>query len=169
MRQGSPHSRMQALSLIIDRIFVRDGQRKFAPGGAIIPASVDNTRASAPLLFPGTSSPTGDRITQSGWQLIAAVSRPHRSIASRFLALVCVGLVAFASFAQATHVHSSQAKAPHHECSICSVAHAAVLARAPYRAAPMPVRRASSSVPLAASQSNGFVSSLRIRPPPSQG
>jgi len=82
------------------------------------------------------------------------------------LSLLCIGLVAFIGVVQAVHVHADNSKLPSHECSICSVAHAGVLSSAVYRPVPVFVRTVLSASPEVARKSFGFVSALRIRPPP---
>jgi hypothetical protein len=91
-------------------------------------------------------------------------SRNDRSI--RGVSLVCIFLVAFTGFIQAVHVHADDSKLASHECSICSVAHSGVLSSAVYRPVPVFVRSVLTVLPEVASNSFGFVSSLRIRPPP---
>ena len=91
---------------------------------------------------------------------------PSKSALVRALALTCVLLMAFTGFVQAVHVHSDDAKLPSHECSICAVAHAGVLAKAQYRPTPVFVRTVMVLEPEAIAGALGFVSALRIRPPP---
>lgn len=86
---------------------------------------------------------------------------------ARSLAVLGVVLVFFIGMVQAVHVHADESSLSHHECSLCSVAHAGVIAVAPH--APLPVvTQTILAVPQnPAHQSLGFASSLRIRPPPS--
>lgn len=82
------------------------------------------------------------------------------------LSLLCVLLIAFAGFVQATHVHTDQPDSASHECSVCSVAHAGVL---PYIAAlPIPIVFESACVPRedASPKPLLLASFLYIRPPP---
>jgi len=85
---------------------------------------------------------------------------------TRAICALGVLLIAFAGFVQAVHVHSEDSKLPSHECSICAVAHAGIQATAQYRPVPVFVRTVLviTIAPIAASR--GFVSALRIRPPP---
>lgn len=80
--------------------------------------------------------------------------------------MLCVLLVAFTGFVQAVHVHTDNSKLPGHECSVCSVAHSGVLNSAVYRPVPLFVRTVLTVLSEVAHNSFGFVSSLRIRPPP---
>jgi hypothetical protein len=84
----------------------------------------------------------------------------------RLLSLACILLVTFVGAVQAIHVHSNNSKLPSHECSVCSVAHSGVITSAPYRPAPVLVRTVLFVPQGVLSKSSGFVSSLRIRPPP---
>ena len=104
------------------------------------------------------------RIGAFGLILPGYKSRKDASIAA--LSLLCILLVAFTGLVQAVHVHSDNSKLPSHECSICSVAHAGVLVGTVYRPVPLFVRRVAPVLPQVAHSSFGFVSSLRIRPPP---
>jgi hypothetical protein len=79
---------------------------------------------------------------------------------------MCILLVTFTGIVQAVHVHTDNSKLPSHECSICSVAHAGVLSTSVYRPATVFVRTVLTTSPDAVCKSFGFVSSLRIRPPP---
>ena len=90
----------------------------------------------------------------------------HGDAYVRALCWLCVLLVTFTGVVQAVHVHPDNSKVPSHECSICSVAHAGVISQAPYRPAPVLVRAVLVAAPDAIYKSSGFVSSLRIRPPP---
>jgi hypothetical protein len=94
------------------------------------------------------------------------LDKTHKSWPFRTLGLICVLLVGFSGFAQAVHVHPENSKLPSHECSICSVAHAGVIASATYRPSPVFVRTVLFIAPDVIYQSSGFVFSLRIRPPP---
>ncbi|HZR58557.1 MAG TPA: hypothetical protein VFA74_16935 [Terriglobales bacterium] len=85
---------------------------------------------------------------------------------TKVLPLVCVLLVAVSGFAQAIHVHPDDSRLPSHECSICSVAHAGVIASATYNPSPVFVQTELFVAPDAIHQSLGFSFSLRIRPPP---
>jgi hypothetical protein len=82
------------------------------------------------------------------------------------LSWLCVLLVAFIGFVQATHVHTDNSKIPSHECSICSVAHSGALTSTVYRPAPILVRSALTISPEVVSKSCGVIFSLHIRPPP---
>jgi hypothetical protein len=84
----------------------------------------------------------------------------------RALGLICVLLVGFSGFAQAVHVHAENSKLSSHECSICAVAHAGVIASATYQPSPVFVRSVLFIAPDVIHQSSGFIFSLRIRPPP---
>jgi hypothetical protein len=96
------------------------------------------------------------------------LTRTHstKSAFPRLLFLACVLLVAFASFAQAVHVHSENSKLPSHECSVCSVAHAGVIGSSVFHSAPLIARTFLTELPETVSGSSGFVFFLRIRPPP---
>jgi len=85
----------------------------------------------------------------------------------RLLSVVCVFLVGFIGFIQAVHVHSGNSKLPSHDCSICSVAHSGVIAKALYRPVPVFVSAVLLVPTDAVPKSSGFVSSFHIRPPPS--
>lgn len=98
------------------------------------------------------------RLTSSGYK-----SRKDTPVVVSWL---CVLLVAFTGIVQAVHVHTDNSKLPSHECSICSVAHAGVLVSTVYRPVPLFVRRVLVVLPQVDHSSFGFVSSLRIRPPP---
>jgi hypothetical protein len=98
--------------------------------------------------------------------LISSGYKSRKGTAVAALSLLCVLLVTFVGVVQAVHVHSDNSKLPSHECSVCSVAHAGILSSTVYRPAPLFVRAALVVVPEAARNSLGFVSSLRIRPPP---
>jgi hypothetical protein len=98
--------------------------------------------------------------------LIEILNKTHKSWPIRTLGLICVLLVGFSGFAQAVHVHPENSKLPSHECSICSVAHAGVIASATYQPSPVFVRSVLFVAPDVIHQSSGFVFSLRIRPPP---
>ena len=91
-------------------------------------------------------------------------SRKDTSIAA--LSLLCILLVTFTGIVQAVHVHTDNSKLPGHECSVCSVAHSGVLSTSVYRPAPLFVRTVVAATPEGTRSSFGFVSSLRIRPPP---
>ena len=86
--------------------------------------------------------------------------------AVRFLAVLCMLGVALIGLAQAVHVHSQNSGAPRHDCSICSAAHSGVLGSVAYRPAPLFVRTIVVFLPAVGRNCSGFVSSLRIRPPP---
>jgi hypothetical protein len=80
---------------------------------------------------------------------------------------MCVLIVGLAGFIQAVHVHDSNSKLSHHDRTICSVAHSGVIYQAVV--SPVPVLHSTIVAPLVAAvvtQSSGFVSSSRIRPPP---
>jgi len=96
----------------------------------------------------------------SGYKL-----RKDKSVAA--LSLLCILLISFTSIVQAVHVHTDDSKLSTHECSICSVAHSGVLISALYRPVPLSVRTQVTSPTEGTRRSFGFVSSLRIRPPPS--
>jgi len=98
--------------------------------------------------------------------LILSGYKTRKDTASAALSLLCILLVTFVSVVQAVHVHTDNSKLPSHECSICSVAHAGVLSTTVYRPVPLFVRAAVVVSPEAARKSLGFVSALRIRPPP---
>lgn len=85
----------------------------------------------------------------------------------RSLILMCVLVVALAGFIQAVHVHTDNSKLADHDCSLCSVVHSGIIYRAVV--SPIPVFHRTVAilvVPETVSLSSGFVSSLRIRPPP---
>lgn len=86
---------------------------------------------------------------------------------SATLALLCVLLILFAGFAQATHVHASSSSSSSHECCICSVAHSGALISAAYR--PVPVLTRSVLVRCQDASPNPLLLAffLYIRPPPS--
>jgi hypothetical protein len=97
-----------------------------------------------------------------------AVYRQAR-FASKLRALVCflsIFLVFSAGTMEAVHVHSANDSTPSHECTICAVAHSGVLHQVEYRPTPVWVRAVLVTPPATISGSLGFVSSLRIRPPP---
>jgi len=98
--------------------------------------------------------------------LIDFLHKTRKSWPVKALGIVCVLLVCFSGFAQAVHVHNENSKLPSHECSICSVAHAGVIASATYQPSPVFVRSVLFVAPDTIHQSSGFVFSLRIRPPP---
>ncbi|MGA9039983.1 MAG: hypothetical protein WB421_05555 [Terriglobales bacterium] len=98
--------------------------------------------------------------------MIEILNKTHKSWPIRTLGLICVLLVGFSGFAQAVHVHNENSKLPSHECSICSVAHAGVIASVTYQPSPVFVRSVLFVAPDVIHQSSGFVFSLRIRPPP---
>ena len=91
--------------------------------------------------------------------------RPGQTLAKN-LSLLCVLLVVFAGFVQAVHVHSQDSKLPSHECSVCSVAHAGVIAQAVYRPVPVFVRSARVVLPEVPVKSSDSVFTIHIRPPP---
>jgi hypothetical protein len=98
--------------------------------------------------------------------LIAFGYKSRKDTSILALSLLCILLVAFTGIVQAVHVHTDNSKLPSHECSICSVAHAGVLISTVYRPVPLFVRRVLVASPQVEHSSFGFVSSLRIRPPP---
>jgi hypothetical protein len=98
--------------------------------------------------------------------LIAFGYKSRKEKQALALPLLCILLVAFTGIVQAVHVHTDDSKLPSHECSICSVAHAGVLISTVYRPVPLFVRRVLVASPQVEHSSFGFVSSLRIRPPP---
>jgi len=98
--------------------------------------------------------------------LISFVYKSCKDNLVRGVSLLCVLLVAFTGVIQAVHVHTDNSKLPGHECSVCSVAHSGVLNSAVYRPVPLFVRTVLTVSPEVAHNSFGFVSALRIRPPP---
>jgi len=99
-------------------------------------------------------------------RLILSGYKSRKDTISAALSLLCILLVTFTGVIQAVHVHTENSKLPSHECSVCSVAHAGVLSSTVYRPAPLFVRSVLVASPDVACKSFGFVSSLRIRPPP---
>jgi hypothetical protein len=83
-----------------------------------------------------------------------------------FLSLLCVLLLGFIGFVQATHVHTENSKIPSHECSICSVAHSGALTSTVFRPVPLLVRTALIVSPDVVGKSCSVIFSLHIRPPP---
>jgi hypothetical protein len=92
--------------------------------------------------------------------------RPTQRVIVKSLSLLCVLLVAFAGFVQAVHVHSQNSGLPSHECSVCSVAHAGVVAQAVYRHTPVFARVVLVVLPEVPVKSSDSVFTLHIRPPP---
>ena len=85
---------------------------------------------------------------------------------SRSLALLCVLLVAFTGLVQAVHVHPQNSRLSSHECSVCSVAHAGVVARAVYPPAPLFKRGVHVVLAEGILHSSDPQFTLHIRPPP---
>jgi hypothetical protein len=106
--------------------------------------------------------------TSKSWYTLVLRSKQYKSRedSSMALSLLCILLVTFTGIVQAVHVHADNSKLPSHECSVCSVAHSGVLSSAVYRPAPLFVRTVVTASPERTRSSFGFVSSLRIRPPP---
>ena len=100
------------------------------------------------------------------FRLIEFRNKPGRDKSLVRLSWLCVLLVAFIGFVQATHVHTDNSKIPSHECTICSVAHSGALTSTVYRPAPVLVRTALAVSPEVVSKSCLVVFSLYIRPPP---
>jgi len=84
----------------------------------------------------------------------------------RALSLLCIVLVAFTGFVQAVHFHPDESKLSSHDCSICSVAHAAVLGGTVYHPVPFIVRSVQARTVAVLPKSSGYVFSIHIRPPP---
>lgn len=84
----------------------------------------------------------------------------------RAISLLCIVLVAFTGFVQAVHFHPNESKLPSHDCSICSVAHAAVLGGTIYHPIPFIVRSVQVRTVEVLPKSSGYVFSFHIRPPP---
>lgn len=82
------------------------------------------------------------------------------------LSLLCILLVAFAGFVQATHVHSDRPDSANHECSVCSVAHAGVLPYVAVSSIPIVFESVLVSREGASPKSLLLASFLYIRPPP---
>src|SRR6202047_1491542 len=107
--------------------------------------------------------------TTKSWYTLVLRSQAYKSREDRpvvALSLLCVLLVVFTGVVQAVHVHTDNSKLPSHECSVCSVAHSGVLSSAVYRPAPLFIRTVVTASREDTRSSFGFVSSLRIRPPP---
>ena len=83
------------------------------------------------------------------------------------LSLICVLLILFAGFAQASHVHTNASGSTNHECSVCSVAHAGALIKVAYRPVPVFVRSILTPRQEASPKPLLFAPFLYIRPPPS--
>jgi hypothetical protein len=98
--------------------------------------------------------------------LISSGYKSRKDTISAGLSLLCILLVTFTGVIQAVHVHTENSKLPSHECSVCSVAHSGVLSSAVYRPAPLFIRTVVTASREHTRSSFGFVSSLRIRPPP---
>src|SRR5262249_45499953 len=85
---------------------------------------------------------------------------------SAVLALLCAVLILIAGFAQANHVHNDRSGASH-ECSLCSVAHAATVVSAAYELGPLFLPESRTYCPEASPKPLFFTAFLYIRPPPS--
>jgi hypothetical protein len=83
------------------------------------------------------------------------------------VALFCMLLIAVGAYAQPIPVHSQTSGLPSDECSICLLAHSGIVVGALFHPDPVFVQTVLFVPPQAITQSSGFVSSLRIRPPPS--
>lgn len=87
-----------------------------------------------------------------------------RTWIAQALGFLCVCLIFFAASVQVTHVHPESAR---HDCSICSIAHAGVIATGTFEAVPVQagVNLEYSAEPLVRSAKGTSVHF--IRPPPS--
>jgi hypothetical protein len=91
-----------------------------------------------------------------------------QSVPARVLAMLCVALLAIASYVQATHIHADAgAGVVHHECALCAVAHAGVAKAPTFHPGPLVVRSRHIVVVARALPRPSFTSSIYIRPPPS--
>jgi hypothetical protein len=89
-----------------------------------------------------------------------------RTRRTRSLALLCILLVALVGLAEATHFHSGNARLARHDCSLCSLVHAGVLAKSAFLPAPVLARAATLHPADVIARSLLFVLSFCIRPPP---
>ena len=101
-----------------------------------------------------------NRVRFAGWEVVMRL-RPTKS-----LALLCILLVALLALAEATHFHSANAKLARHDCSVCSLVHAGVLATSAFLPAPVLARAATFRPADVVARSLLFVLSFCIRPPP---
>jgi hypothetical protein len=90
--------------------------------------------------------------------------QPRKTAIAQAIAVLCVFLVFFVASAQAIHSHPNSIR---HDCSVCSIAHAGVIATSAYQAALM--FRPTALEICAGERASSFRPAVThfIRPPPS--
>jgi len=100
---------------------------------------------------------------RAGWTVTLLLHQEKGRVA-QVISILCVFLVFFVASAQASHVHPDSA---HHDCSICSIAHAGALATVGFETTPATRPAVIENPPETLAASSQPSAAHFIRPPPS--